>query len=77
MLRALRAGDYPAALEVWERIRRFEDLRAADQAANNVTVVKEALAALGLCRRDVRPPSRLLPEPGRAEIADMIKEWDA
>jgi 4-hydroxy-tetrahydrodipicolinate synthase len=77
MLRALRAGDYPAALRVWERVRRFEDLRAADQAANNVTVVKEALAALGLCRRDVRPPSRLLPEPRRAEIADMVKEWDA
>ncbi|AOT58305.1 MULTISPECIES: dihydrodipicolinate synthase family protein [Streptomyces] len=77
MLRSLRGGDYPAALEVWERIRRFEDLRAADQSANNVTVVKEALAALGLCRRDVRPPSRPLPEPRRAEIAEMVKEWDA
>ncbi|MEE1754873.1 dihydrodipicolinate synthase family protein [Streptomyces sp. SP18CS02] len=75
LLDALRAGDRSAALEIWERIRPFEDLRAADQSANNVTVVKEALAALGLCRRDVRPPSRPLPEPNRAEVAGMVKGW--
>ncbi|MGW0904816.1 dihydrodipicolinate synthase family protein [Streptomyces sp. NPDC002853] len=77
MLRALRAGDYPAAMEVWERIRRFEELRAADQSADNVTVVKEALAALGLCRREVRPPSRVLPEERRDEIAALVKAWSA
>lgn len=75
MLGALRAGDYAAAMKVWEQIRPFEDLRAARQSANNVTVVKEALAALGLCRRDVRPPSRLLPEPQRAEVAARIEGW--
>ncbi|MGW2324765.1 dihydrodipicolinate synthase family protein [Streptomyces sp. NPDC001700] len=75
MLGALRAGDYAAAMKVWEQIRPFEDLRAARQSANNVTVVKEALAALGLCRRDVRPPSRLLPEPQRAEVAALIQGW--
>jgi 4-hydroxy-tetrahydrodipicolinate synthase len=75
MLHALRAGDYPAAMDVWERIRRFEELRAAEQSADNVTVVKEALAALGLCRREVRPPSRVLPEDGRAEIEALVKEW--
>lgn len=75
MLGALRAGDYAAAMKVWEQIRPFEDLRAARQSANNVTVVKEALAALDLCRRDVRPPSRLLPEPQRAEVAALIQGW--
>lgn len=75
MLGALRAGDYAAAMKVWEQIWPFEDLRAARQSANNVTVVKEALAALGLCRRDVRPPSRLLPEPQRAEVAALIEGW--
>ncbi|MEU6675020.1 dihydrodipicolinate synthase family protein [Streptomyces sp. NPDC046925] len=75
MLQALRAGDYPAAMEVWERIRRFEELRAADSSADNVTVVKEALAALGLCRREVRPPSRVLPEERRDEIAALVKAW--
>ncbi|MER7107586.1 dihydrodipicolinate synthase family protein [Streptomyces sp. NPDC000229] len=75
MLEALRAGDQQAAAKVWEQIRPFEDLRAADQSADNVTVVKEALDALGLCRRDVRPPSRLLPEARRAEIAAMVGGW--
>ncbi|MFE0135471.1 dihydrodipicolinate synthase family protein [Streptomyces sp. NPDC059037] len=72
---ALRSCDHPAAMEVWERIRRFEELRAADQSADNVTVVKEALAALGLCRRDVRPPSRVLPVERREEIAALVKAW--
>ncbi|MES4891902.1 dihydrodipicolinate synthase family protein [Streptomyces sp. NPDC096012] len=75
MLEALRSGDHPAAMRVWERIRRFEELRAAHGSANNVTVVKEALAALGLCRRDVRPPSRTLPEDERAEVAAIAAAW--
>ncbi|WP_173317605.1 dihydrodipicolinate synthase family protein [Streptomyces fulvorobeus] len=75
MLEALRAGDYVAAMKVWEQIRRFEELRADRQSANNVTVVKEALASLGLCRRDVRAPSRVLPEAQRAEVADQVAGW--
>ncbi|MEU0052432.1 dihydrodipicolinate synthase family protein [Streptomyces sp. NPDC006309] len=75
MLEALRCGDYPAAMKIWEQIRRFEELRAAHGNANNVTVVKEALAALGLCRRDVRPPSRPLPEDERAEVAAIAAGW--
>jgi 4-hydroxy-tetrahydrodipicolinate synthase len=72
---ALRAGDYPAAMEVWELIRRFEELRGADASADNVSVVKEALAQLGLCRRDVRPPSRLLPPDLREEVASVLTVW--
>ncbi|MFF7471333.1 dihydrodipicolinate synthase family protein [Streptomyces sp. NPDC008092] len=75
MIEALRSGDYPAAMKVWEQIRRFEELRAANGSADNVTVVKEALAALGLCRRDVRPPSRQLPEEKRAEVAAIATGW--
>lgn len=75
MLAALRAADYPAAMACWERIRRFEELRAARQSAHNVTVVKEAMAQLGLCRRDVRPPSAPLPEAERAEVAAIVREW--
>ncbi|MFI9148890.1 dihydrodipicolinate synthase family protein [Streptomyces sp. NPDC053367] len=75
MLDALRAGDYTAAMKVWEQIRRFEELRAANGSANNVTVVKEALASLGLCRREVRAPSRLLSEGERAEVAAIVAGW--
>lgn len=75
MIEALRSGDYPAAMKLWEQIRRFEELRAAHGSADNVTVVKEALASLGLCRRDVRPPSRTLPEEQRAEVASIAAGW--
>jgi 4-hydroxy-tetrahydrodipicolinate synthase len=75
MIEALRSGDYAGAMKVWEQIRRFEELRAANNSANNVTVVKEALASLGLCRREVRPPSKELPESERAEIAAIAAGW--
>ncbi|WP_329408604.1 dihydrodipicolinate synthase family protein [Streptomyces sp. NBC_00704] len=75
MIEALRSGDYPAAMKVWEQIRRFEELRAADGSADNVTVVKEALASLGLCRREVRAPSRTLPEDARSEVAAIAAGW--
>ncbi|MFG2572103.1 dihydrodipicolinate synthase family protein [Streptomyces sp. NPDC048481] len=75
MIEALRSGDYPAAMKVWEQIRRFEELRAADGSADNVTVVKEALASLGLCRREVRAPSRTLPEGARSEVAAIAAGW--
>jgi 4-hydroxy-tetrahydrodipicolinate synthase len=75
MLRELRSGDFRAAMMTWERIRPFEDLRAAGGAADNVSVVKEALAQSGLCGRDVRPPSRLLPEKERNEVAAILRSW--
>ncbi|MEU9384703.1 dihydrodipicolinate synthase family protein [Streptomyces sp. NPDC048279] len=75
MIEALRAGDFPAAMKVWEQVRRFEELRAAHGSADNVSVVKEALASLGLCRRDVRPPSRQLPVEQRAEVAAIASGW--
>lgn len=75
MLAALRAGDLRGAMKVWEQIRPLEDLRAAHQSADNVTVVKEALAALGLCRRDIRPPSRALPKQQRPRVAELVAGW--
>ena len=76
MLAALRANDFPEAMREWEAARRFEELRLADGSADNVSVVKEALAQLGLCRADVRPPSRLLPDNIKKEIAGIIREWN-
>jgi 4-hydroxy-tetrahydrodipicolinate synthase len=76
MLDALRAGDFGSAMKVWDTVRRFEELRLADSSADNVSVVKEALAQLGLCRADVRPPSRPLPAGIRQEIAQILATWD-
>ena len=75
MLDALRANDFAAAMKAWESVRRFEELRLADASADNVSVVKEALAQLGLCRADVRPPSRPLPADIKQEITGILASW--
>ena len=75
MLDALRANDFGAAMKVWESVRRFEELRLAESSADNVSVVKEALAQLGLCRADVRPPSRPLPGSIKEEIPGILAAW--
>lgn len=75
MLHALRGNDFPAAMNVWARIRRFEELRAANASEHNVSVVKEALAQLGVCRREVRAPSSVLGAAARAEVAALLADW--
>ena len=75
MLDALRANDFGAAMKIWESVRRFEELRLADSSADNVSVVKEAMAQLGLCRADVRPPSRPLPATIKQEISGILASW--
>lgn len=75
MLDALRANDFGAAMKTWESVRRFEELRYADSSADNVAVVKEAMFQLGLCRPDVRPPSRTLPQDVKDEIAGILAAW--
>ena len=75
MLEALRNGDAAGAMKAWDLCRPFEELRAADSSADNVSVVKEALAQLGLCRPDVRPPSHRLSDEARAQVAGILPRW--
>jgi len=75
MLDALRAGDQPTVMKVWEHIDRSRSCGPRTPSADNVSVVKEALARLGLCRRDVRPPSRLLPATVAAEVEAVLHVW--
>lgn len=77
MLTSLRTGDYENAMKVWEKVRPFEELRAVRDSELNVSVVKETLAQLGLCRRDVRPPISTLDEETRKLISKMIPAWEA
>ncbi|MGH2352453.1 MAG: dihydrodipicolinate synthase family protein [Chloroflexota bacterium] len=72
MLERLRSGEYAGAMAVWRRVKPFEDLRARRNAANNVPVVKEALAQLGVCERTVRPPISEIPPAERAEVAELL-----
>jgi 4-hydroxy-tetrahydrodipicolinate synthase len=60
-------------MAVWRRIEPFEELRARHNSAYNVSVVKEALAQMGLCRRAVRPPITDLPAAERAEVTRWLE----
>ncbi|MGC9670752.1 dihydrodipicolinate synthase family protein [Planosporangium sp. 12N6] len=72
LLAHLRAGEYEAAMAVWARLKPFEDLRARNGNAANVSAVKEALAQLGLCRRAVRPPIGEVSAAERDEVAAFL-----
>jgi 4-hydroxy-tetrahydrodipicolinate synthase len=74
LLSALRSGDHDAAMAVWARVRPFEDMRARAGNAGNVSVVKEALAQLGLCRRTVRPPISEVSPAERDEVAAILAD---
>ncbi len=76
MLACLQASDYVGAMRLWAQVKPFEDLRAHSDNANNVSVVKEALAQLGLSTRMVRPPMSELAEHERAEVAAILAGWD-
>lgn len=77
LLGQLHAGDFAGAMRTWRRVRPFEDLRARDGNALNVSVVKEALAQLGLCRPDVRPPISPLTPGERAEVTAILADLHA
>jgi 4-hydroxy-tetrahydrodipicolinate synthase len=76
MLHSLEAGDYTGSMRIWAQMKPFEDLRARRDNANNVSVVKEALAQLGICARTVRPPISELADGERAEVAAILAAWD-
>ncbi len=73
LLAALR--EHGDVVEVWRSIQLFEQLRAANESENNVSVVKEALSQIGVCRRDVRPPSSPVDGPTRELVGRVLVEW--
>ena len=64
-------------MRLWSLLKPIEDLRARRGSADNVSVVKEALAQLGLCGRAVRPPITELVAGDRVEVARIIGAWGA
>lgn len=77
MLSSLRAGDFENAMKVWGKIRPFEEFRAIHDSEHNVSVVKETLAQMGLCNRDVRPPISTLDIGQRKVVSEMILTWES
>lgn len=75
LLRALQASDLVTARRLTESIREFEELRALDSNANNVSVIKEALAQLGVGSRAVRPPSAQVDAATAAHVARILAAW--
>lgn len=75
LLDALRSSDTEGAMRIWELIRPFEELRARHESEHNVSVVKESLAQMGLCERDVRPPISTLTAADRHQVQTMMLRW--
>jgi 4-hydroxy-tetrahydrodipicolinate synthase len=72
LLDALRAGEYEQAMRIWSAIEPFERLRSRHESGNNVPVVKEALAILGLSDGSVRPPLAPLSAEDRRELEELV-----
>jgi 4-hydroxy-tetrahydrodipicolinate synthase len=75
MLARLREDNYRGAMDVWQQVHPFETMRARHDNANNVPVVKEALAVMGICSRRVRPPLNELIPSEREELSDVVNAW--
>lgn len=72
MLVTLEAGDYVQAMQLWNLVRPFEELRARHNNGNNVSVVKEAMAQMGLCQATVRPPISELTQGEKGEVSEIL-----
>ena len=75
LLDRLRSADFAGAMRLWEAVRPLEELRARDGSADNVSVIKEALAQRGLCGRGVRLPSTELSAVDREAVAEITGRW--
>lgn len=75
MLDALRSDNSRAIMKVWEEIAPFEELRAKYDNGINVTVVKEAMNALGYNGGNVRSPAHELNGEDRRMLLSLLNRW--
>lgn len=75
MYELLSQGDTGAAMDLWLQLRQIETMRLAANQVANVSVVKEAMAVMGLCGNTVRPPSSLLDADDRRRVAEVLAAW--
>jgi 4-hydroxy-tetrahydrodipicolinate synthase len=73
---ALARGDYEAARQACERIAPFEAMRAMHGNGWNVTVVKQAMRAMGHAVGLARPPATPeLPAPFAQRVEALLADW--
>jgi 4-hydroxy-tetrahydrodipicolinate synthase len=72
LLASLRAGDWQEAMRVRSACLPFEELRARHGNANNVNVVKAALAHAGLAGDRVRPPLAQLDPADQNDLEALL-----
>ena len=75
LLSALESGQTQTVRQLMTIIQPFEDLRALNGSANNVSVVKEAMQQLSLGSRKVRPPITELNQSDRDHVKRIIAKW--
>lgn len=75
LLNYLQNNDYKNAMGIWNQIRPFEELRAVHNSANNVSVVKEAMAQLGISDARVRPPISPLDKEDKEQVRTILTQW--
>jgi len=75
LLDSLRTGNWEAVWDVWNLVRPFEELRAQNGSANNVSVVKEALHRRHICESFVRPPITPLGNDDCAVLEEIMNSW--
>jgi len=75
MLAALKANRYAEAMDIWEDLRQFEELREKNSNGNNVSVVKEAMRQLGMCSGKVRPPITELQPNEKEMVRQVLVKW--
>ncbi len=73
---ALESGDFEAARGLVSQIAGFETMRTKFRNGANVTVVKEAMRALGKDVGPVRMPGHAkLSQEDRAELEEILTSW--
>ena len=73
---ALTRNDYASARAACERIAPFEAMRAMHGNGWNVTVVKQAMRAMGIAVGLARPPATTeLPAPFAQRVERLLADW--
>jgi 4-hydroxy-tetrahydrodipicolinate synthase len=68
--------DPVAVRALWTEIIPLEEIRAADNSAFNVSVIKHAMEMVGLAAGPVRPPLSPLNAVTTAAVASILQLWE-